>query len=161
VTDAGKQTSAAIENNVSLNQTNYAYVDSVAAGATAAVRVYGVGGPYRAYQRVTWRETPDSAIRDDVNVPFGSDQFVSWDGAKFRIAPILSGIFPDQHEPVGKVSVVFSGAPVLPAVSLVLGTGGAVLGWNVTNTRKRTHGPGHAHHRDGNRHGCNRGHADD
>ena len=42
---AGLVSSAATGSNLSLNQSNYATVDSVAAGGTATVRVYGSGGP--------------------------------------------------------------------------------------------------------------------
>lgn len=141
VSSAGKQASSAIENNVSLNQTNYAYVDSVANGASAAVRIYGVAGPYKSYQRVlgsTLATRPSGTI---INVPYGVDQFVSWDGSKFRLAPILSGIFPDTWEPVGKVSVIAGGAFALPMVSLVLGAGGSVIGWNVDTQGNDLVGP--------------------
>lgn len=141
VTDAGKQSSAATESHVSLNQTNYATVDSIANGATAAVRIYGVAGPYKSYQRVSGTSLLTRPSGTIVNIPYNSSQFVAWDGSMFRIAPILSNVFPDSWEPVGKVSVVGAGAVVLPTVALVLGPGGSVLGWNVVTQGNGLTGP--------------------
>lgn len=131
---AGLQTSAATQPNVSLNQTNYATVDSVAAGGAATVRIYGSGGVGSSWTSILGNNSKVLPAGTIMNVTYGSNGFVAWDGTKYQFKAGLSQVFPDGWIPVGKVSVVASGAGlVLPTVELVLGTGGAVIAWNVTN----------------------------
>lgn len=137
---SGLQSSAAMANNAPLNQTNFANADSIAIGSAAAVRIYG-SAPYRSYPRVVGTQQVTRPSGTIVNVPFNSTQIAAFDGKKFRISPILSGVFDDTWEPVGIVSVVGSGTPTLPTVSLVLGSGGTVIGWNVTSQGNGLTGP--------------------
>jgi hypothetical protein len=139
--NSGLVSSSAMVNNSPLNQSNFANVDSIANGGSAAVRIYGVAGPYHSYVQ---QKGPAQFIRPSgtiANVTYGSTKVVAFDGEKFRVSPILPGVFHDDWEPVGIVSVVESGVPTLPTVALVLGTGGAVIAWNVTSQGNGLTGP--------------------
>lgn len=131
---AGLQTSAATNPNVSLNQTNYATVDSVAAGGTATVRIFGSGGVGSSWTSILGNNSKVLPAGTIMNVAYGSNGFVAWDGKMYQFKAGLSQVFPDGWVPVGKISVIASGAGlVLPVIHLVLGTGGAVLAWNVVS----------------------------
>ena len=130
---AGLQSSEATENNVPLNQTNYANVDSVAVGATANVRVYGTSGPGTSYPSVkgaSERIQPSATI---IGARLNSNLVVAFDGTNYQVRNTLPEVFADGNTPTGSVSVVGAGGVTLPAVDLVLGTGGTVLAWNVTS----------------------------
>lgn len=139
---AGLVSSAATSNACTFNQTNFGVVTSAAVGVTAVVQVQGASGAYTSMvQQKGPRQIalPGSTI---VGVTPGSDQFVGWDGAKYILRHTLADLLADDSvTPIGKVSVVNTGVPVVPAVSLVLGAGGAVLGWNVTNQGNGLTGP--------------------
>lgn len=138
---SGLRSSAGTANGVVLNQTNYANVDSVAAGAAANVRIYGKAGPTTQYPSVKGAaETIDpSAIV--INVPYSSQQIVAWDGENYQVRATLPEVFADGLKPVGAVSVVGSGAVVEPTLALVLGAGGAVIAWNVVTQGNGLTGP--------------------
>jgi hypothetical protein len=130
---AGLQSSAATAANLSLNQSNYATVDSVAAGATATVRVYGSGGAGTAWASVlgnTSKLIPGGTI---LNIAYGANGFVVWDGEKYQLKPQLAQTFPDTWIPVGKVSVIANASGlVLPTIHAVV-TGGAIVAYQITN----------------------------
>lgn len=129
---SGLQSSAAMANNAPLNQSNFAMVDSIANGASAAIRVYGTAGPYHSYVDVkggVQSVVPSATI---INASYNSTAIVAYDGVKFRTSPILPGIFDDTWKPVGVVSVVGAGAPTLPAISPII-SGGQIIGYNVTS----------------------------
>jgi len=129
---AGLQTSAAINPNIPLSQGNFATVDSIAAGGSATVRIYGSGGVGTSWTSILGSNSKVIPAGTILNVTYGSTGFVAWDGSKYQFKAGLTQTFPDTWLPVGKVSVIASGAGlVLPVVHLVLGTGGAVLAWNV------------------------------
>lgn len=131
---AGLQSSSASANNVPLNQTNYATVDSQDnGGGSANVRVFGAAGPGTMYPAVKGgaeKILPSATI---INVPFGSNPVVAYDGASYMVRPTLPQVFSDEMTPTGSVSVVGGGAVVLPTVALVLDGSGHVLAWNVTD----------------------------
>jgi hypothetical protein len=131
---AGLQTSAATQPNVSLNQSNFATVDSVAAGGTATVRIYGSGGVNTAWTSILGNSSKVIPAGTILNVAYGTTGFVVWDGSKYQLKPSLTQTFPDTWIPVGKVSVISNGSGlVLPVIHLVLGAGGAVIAWNVVS----------------------------
>lgn len=130
---AGLQSSAATENNVPLNQTNYANVDSVAAGSSANVRVYGTSGPGTSYPAVKGTAEKIQPSATIIGAKFNSNLVVAFDGANYQVRNTLPEVFADGNTPTGSVSVVGAGGVTLPTVALVLGTGGAVIAWNVTS----------------------------
>jgi hypothetical protein len=129
---AGLQTSAASQPNLSLNQTNYATVDSIAAGATATVRVYGssggVGTSWSSILGNSSKVIPSGTI---MNVAYAATGFVVWDGAKYQLKPQLAQVFTDTWIPVGKVSVIANGEGlVLPTIKAIV-TSGAIVAYQI------------------------------
>jgi hypothetical protein len=130
--DAGLQTSAATENHVVLNQTNYATVDSVDGAGSANVRIYGksgVGTQYPSTKGGIETLLPSATI---IGVPYGSSPVVAHDGANYQVRNTLPEVLSDANTPIGSVSVVNAGAVVPPEISLVV-NGGHIIAWNVTN----------------------------
>lgn len=119
--------------NVPLNQTNFATVDSVAAGATASVRVYGPGGVGTGYTRQVGTQTASRPSGTITGLPYGDDKFVAYDGTQFQVTDTLATVLPDTWEPVGKVSIIGNGgALVLPVITAVV-VSGAIVGYQITN----------------------------
>jgi hypothetical protein len=130
---SGLMSSAATGSNLSLNQSNYATVDSVAGGGTATVRVYGSGGVGTAWTSIlgtSSRVIPSGTI---MNVAYSTNGFVVWDGQKYQLKPQLAQTFPDTWVPVGKVSVIANAnGLVLPVIHAVV-TGGAIVAYQIVN----------------------------
>lgn len=129
---SGLQSSAAQANYTVLNQSNYMYVDSQASGSTAVVRVYGAAGPYNSGITVKGGAESQKPSATIINVPYGTEGFVAYDGEQYRVTAQLPGTFDDEWTPIGKVSVVGTGTPTLPAVTLYV-QGGHVVGYDITN----------------------------
>jgi hypothetical protein len=130
---AGLVSSAATASNLSLNQSNYATVDSVAAGATATVRVYGSGGAGTSWTSVVGSNSKVIPSGTIMNVAYAASGFVVWDGQKYQMKPQLAQTFPDTWVPVGKVSVIANASGlVLPVIHAVV-TGGAIVAYQIVN----------------------------
>ncbi len=130
---SGLMSSTASGNNLSLNQSNYATVDSVAAGATATVRIYGSGGVGTAWTSILGNGSKVIASGTILNVAYGASGFVVWDGQKYQLKPQLAQTFPDTWVPVGKVSVIANASGlVLPVIHAVV-TGGAIVAYQIIN----------------------------
>ena len=132
---AGLQSSAAIENAAVLNQTNYANVDSISnvAGTSANIRIYGKAGLNTQYPSVkgpTETILPSATI---INVPFTSEQVVGHDTNDYQVRNTLPQVLHDSMTPIGAVSVVGSGAIVLPTVTVTVNLTGNVTAWNVVS----------------------------
>ena len=130
---AGVLSSAAAGTNLSLNQSNYATVDSVANGTTATVRVYGSGGVGTAWSSVLGSQSRVIPAGTIMNVAYASNGYVVWDGQSYQLKPQLAQTFPDTWVPVGKVSVIANAAGlVLPTIKAVV-TGGAIVAYQIVN----------------------------
>jgi hypothetical protein len=130
---SGLMSSATAGNNLSLNQSNYATVDSVAAGSTATVRIYGSGGVGTAWTSILGNGSKVIASGTIMNVAYGASGFVVWDGQKYQLKPQLAQTFPDTWVPVGKVSVIANASGlVLPVIHAVV-TGGAIVAYQIIN----------------------------
>ena len=130
---AGLQSSAASEPETNLNQTNFARVDSIGAGGSATIRVYGSGGVGTSWTSGSGTNTKVVPAGTILNVTYGTTQFVAWDGSKYQIKSSLSQVLPDGWIPVGSTSVVSNGSGlVLPTIAPVI-TSGHIIGFNVTN----------------------------
>jgi hypothetical protein len=130
---SGLMSSASSATNLSLNQSNYATVDSIAAGATATVRVYGSGGVGTAWASVLGNSSKLIASGTILNIPYASNGFVVWDGEKYQLKPQLAQTFPDSWIPVGKVSVIANASGlVLPVIHAVV-TGGSIVAYQIIN----------------------------
>lgn len=130
---AGFMSSAATASNLTLNQSNFATVDSIAAGGSATVRVYGSGGVSTSWISVVGSTSKVIPAGTILNVPYGANGFVAWDGAKYQLKPQLAQTFPDSWVPVGKVSVIANGSGlVLPVIHAVV-TSGAIVAYQIIN----------------------------
>jgi hypothetical protein len=130
---SGLVSSAATGSNLSLNQSNYATVDSVAAGGTATVRVYGSGGAGTSWASILGSNSKVIPAGTIMNVAYAASGFVVWDGQKYQMKPQLAQTFPDAWVPVGKVSVIANASGlVLPVIHAVV-TGGAIVAYQIVN----------------------------
>jgi hypothetical protein len=130
---AGLVSSAATATNLSLNQSNYATVDSVANGGTATVRVYGSGGVGTSWASVLGSNSKVIPSGTIMNVAYAANGFVVWDGQRYQMKPQLAQTFPDTWVPVGKVSVIANASGlVLPVIHAVV-TGGAIVAYQIVN----------------------------
>jgi len=129
---SGLQSSAASEAAVSLNQTNYANIDTVASGISANLRIYGKAGPTTQYPAVRGSvETilPSATI---INVPFNSTQIVGYDGEDYMVRGTLPEVFADGVTPTGAVSVVGGGTPRLPSITPIVSSG-FIIGYQIVD----------------------------
>jgi hypothetical protein len=122
---SGLVSSGATSNGGAFNQTNFGIVTSQAVGSAAVVEVQGASGSLSSMVAVkgsTEQIQPAAAI---VNVPFGTTQFVGYQQSKnaYKLGPTLASVLDDETTPVGAVSVVGSGTPTLPVVTLVVQNG--------------------------------------
>jgi hypothetical protein len=130
---SGLVSSAATGSNLSLNQSNYATVDSVAGGATATVRVYGSGGAGTSWASILGANSKVIPSGTIMNVAYAASGFVVWDGQKYQMKSQLAQTFPDTWVPVGKVSVIANASGlVLPVIHAVV-TGGAIVAYQIIN----------------------------
>jgi hypothetical protein len=130
---SGLMSSAAIASNLGLNQSNYATVDSVADGSTATVRVYGSGGVGTSWTSILGSSSRVIPSGTMMNIAYGTNGFVVWDGQKYQLKPQLTQTFPDTWLPVGKVSVIANGSGlVLPVIHAVV-TSGAIVAYQIIN----------------------------
>ena len=130
---SGLMSSAATASNLSLNQSNYATVDSVANGSTATVRVYGSGGVGTSWTSILGNSSKVIASGTILNVAYATNGFVVWDGQKYQLKPQLAQTFPDTWVPVGKISVIANASGlVLPVIHAVV-TGGAIVAYQIIN----------------------------
>ena len=103
--DAGLVSSSAIEPGAAFNQTNFATVAGKSSGTLDTVTVNGTGGPFSSYTSV---KGPTQSLRPSVTIvgsQLSPQQFVGYDGSQFRLLSTLAGVFPDNLEPVGFVSL--------------------------------------------------------
>ena len=130
---SGLVSSAASGSNLSLNQSNYATVDSVADGSTATVRVYGSGGVGTSWTSVVGTTSKVIPAGTILNVAYATNGYVVWDGQSYQLKPQLAQTFPDTWVPVGKVSVIANGSGlVLPVIKAIV-TGGAIVAYQIMN----------------------------
>jgi hypothetical protein len=126
---SGLVSSAATASNLSLNQSNYATVDSVADGGTATVRVYGSGGVGTSWTSILGTSSKVIPAGTIMNVAYAANGYVVWDGQSYQLKPQLAQTFPDTWVPVGKVSVIANGnGLVLPTITAVVVNGGTTAG---------------------------------
>jgi hypothetical protein len=132
---SGLQSSAASENAVVLNQTNYATVDSASnvGGTSAIVRIYGKAGLNTQYPSVKGGVESILPSATIINVPFATEQVVGHDGTDYIARGTLPEVLMDGTTPIGAVSVVGSGMLTLPTVTVTVNGSGNVTAWNVVS----------------------------
>jgi hypothetical protein len=134
-------TSAGLPPNTPANTTNTATIDSVDAGSSALVRIYGPGGVGTSYNRLTGFGTlarPNGSVS---GLGYTTLYVILWTGTSFVAVTTYPATLPDGYEFVGSLTttgptgVVGSGAT---AVAIINGTG------NVTNINPTAVGSGYA-----------------
>jgi hypothetical protein len=132
---SGLQSSAASEAATVLNQTNYANLDSIqnVAETSANVRIYGKAGINTQFPAVKGANETILPSATVINVPFGSAQVVGYNGTDYDVRGTLPEVLGDGYTPIGALSVIGSGARVLPTVTVTIGGGGGVTSWNVVS----------------------------
>lgn len=134
-------TSAGLPPNTPANTTNTATVDSVDAGTSALVRIYGPGGVGTSYNRLTGFGTlarPNGSVS---GLAYTTKYCILWTGTSFVAVTTYPATLPDGWEVVGSLTttaatgVVGSGAT---AVAVINGLG------NVTNINPTASGSGYA-----------------
>ena len=130
---AGLVSSSASGSNLSLNQSNYATVDSVADGSTATVRVYGSGGVGTSWASLVGTTSKVIPAGTIANVAYGTNGYVAWDGQAYQVKPQLAQTFPDTWVPVGKVSVIANGNGLsLPTIKAVV-VNNSIVAYDITD----------------------------
>lgn len=128
---AGLQSSAATAPNSPLNQSNFATIDSVAAGGTATIRVYGSGGVGSSWTSILGTNSKVIPAGTILNVAYDQNGYVAWNGSAYEFKPGLTQTFPDTWIPVGFVSVIANGAGlVLPTIKAIV-TAGAIVAYQI------------------------------
>lgn len=132
---SGLVSSAATESAAAFNQTNLGVVNSTAVGTSAAVTVSGASSTLSAVPTIKGAAQSVAPPATILGATPGSTQYVGYSQShgSYVMGTELPDVFDDDYTPIGKVSVVETGTPALPAISLVLGSGGSVIAWNVTN----------------------------
>lgn len=129
---AGKVSSAATSDAGAFNQTNFGVVTSSAVGAAAAIHVQGASGPLTnlvAQKGPTQTILPGATI---IGVIPGTDQFVGYKLGQYVLRYTLADLLADDEiVPIGKVSVVETGVPVLPVITPII-SGGHIIGTSWT-----------------------------
>lgn len=121
---SGLVSSSATSNAGAFNQTNFGVVSSEADGASFAVTVAGASGPYSAVPVAKGPALTSLPSATILGVQPGSEHFVGWNGSAYVLSNTLAGLLADDNvTPIGKVSVVATGVPVLPAVTPVVVNG--------------------------------------
>jgi hypothetical protein len=128
---SGQMSSAATASNLSLNQSNFATVDSIGAGGSATVRIYGPGGVGTAWTSILGSNSKVIPGGTITNVAYGTNGYVAWDGNQYQLKSQLTQTFPDNWIPVGKVSVIANGAGlVLPTLSPIV-SGKSIVAYEI------------------------------
>lgn len=132
---SGLQSSAASSNATVLNQTNYATVDSASSvsGTSAVIRVYGKSGLNTQFPSVKGGVDTILPSATIINVPFATEQVVGFQSTDYVARGTLPEVLTDGMTPIGAVSVVGSGAVVLPVVTVTVNGSGNVTAWNVVS----------------------------
>jgi len=111
--------SSALSSNVPLNSTNSATVDSVDAGSSATIRVYGPGGTGSAWQRFAGQGTATFPAGSITGLAYSTPYYVVWNGSAYLAEAQQSSAMNDAYVFVGRPTTVAAG-----------GSGGASGGGN-------------------------------
>jgi hypothetical protein len=108
-------TSALMPTNVPVNTTNTATVDSIDAGSTALIRVYGPSGVGTSYNRITGFGSETRPPGDITGLGYSTTYSVMWTGTDLIAVTSYVGTLPDNYELVATVTT--------PSATGVVGTG--------------------------------------
>jgi hypothetical protein len=95
--------------NVPFNQTNFATVDSIDAGGSATVRIYGTGGVGSSWTRQVGSATTTYSAGTITGLSYSTTYYVYWNGSAYLASASFPATLPDGYVWVGKVTTVASG----------------------------------------------------
>lgn len=95
--------------NAPLNSTNNAVVDSVDAGSSATIRIYGPGGVGSSWQRFAGQGTGTYPAGSITGLAYSTAYYVVWNGSAYLAFTQQSQAMSDAYLFVGKPTTVASG----------------------------------------------------
>jgi hypothetical protein len=95
--------------NAPLNSTNNATVDSVDAGSSATIRIYGPGGVGSSWTRFTGQGTDTFPAGSITGLAYSTAYYVVWSGSAYLAFTQQSDAMNDRYVFVGKPTTVGSG----------------------------------------------------
>jgi hypothetical protein len=105
----GAVTSSDLAPNIASNFSNFAVVDSIDAGGSATVRIYGSGGVGTSWRRVTGSGTQTFPAGSITGLAYATTYFVVWNGVAYLALTSVSAALADGLIAVGKVVTVSAG----------------------------------------------------
>jgi hypothetical protein len=105
----GLATSADLAPNLAANFTNFATVDSLDAGSSVTVRIYGTAGPGSSWTRVTGQGSAVFPAGEIPGLAYSTLYYIVWDGAAYLALTSLTAALADPLVAVGKLTTVAPG----------------------------------------------------
>lgn len=121
-----------IDNNMPLNATNNATVDSINAGASATARVYGPGGVGSNW--VAFRGSLQTSLSSGsvTGLAYSTNYYIYWNGSSFQSSTTAFLVLPDGFIFAGLImTVAAAGSAAATATAVLAGTGVASV--TITN----------------------------
>ncbi len=102
-------TSANLPANVPENNQNFATVDSIDAGASATVRIYGAGGVGTSWTRQTGYGTQTLPYGTIASLAYSTVYYIIWNGSGYVAETSFPNALADNYIWAGKVTTVAAG----------------------------------------------------
>lgn len=109
ITTQAVTTSANLPANVPLNNANSATVDSLDAGSSATVRIYGAGGPGSSWTRATGFGAATMPAGTLAGLSYATKYYVLWNGVAYFATTQYQQALGDNNIWAGSVTTVASG----------------------------------------------------
>lgn len=129
----GQLPSSKMHSNTALNTTNNATVDSIDAGASATVRVYGTGGVGSSW--ISYKGAEQTIMNPGTisGLAYSTVFYVYWDGNAYQASTTAFGSLLDGYTFAGVVTTISSGASGTATASAILAATG-VASVAITNS---------------------------
>ena len=95
--------------NLPLNYTNNATVDSIDAGSSATLRIYGMGGVGSSWTRYTGQGTQTLPAGTITGLAYSTTFYVVWTGTAYQASTSLTNSVNDSYIFAGKPTTVAAG----------------------------------------------------
>lgn len=128
--------SVPIPTNVPTNTTNTATVDSIDAGSSALIRIYGPGGVGTSYTRITGFGTVTRPNGTISGTAYSTKYYVMYTGSAYVAETTFPAILPDGWEWVGQLTTTAAGGTSgsgATATAVINGSGQVIQINPVTN----------------------------
>ena len=107
--NGGLAQSTDIQPNLPVNYTNNATVDSIDAGSSATIRIYGAGGVGSSWTRYTGQGTQTFPAGTITGLAYTTTYYVVWTGSAYLASTSLPNSVSDVYIFAGKPTTVASG----------------------------------------------------